>query len=146
MMEVEKFGKASKTNDGLQSYCKICNAKSVREAYKNSPGYRASVRDSAKKRKIKIQVSHLEYLADHPCVDCGESNPILLDLDHVRGKKISDVSLLRTKKVSQDKIITEIEKCKVRCVRCHRLKTAKSQRWFKNLPKEIRSKYLDCKR
>jgi DNA-directed RNA polymerase beta subunit len=70
-----------------------------------------------------------DYLFAHPCIDCGEANIILLDFDHVRGKKLLGVSQLMNRILKH--VIAEIEKCEVRCVGCHRLKTSKEQNTFR---------------
>ena len=61
-----------------------------------------------------------EYLATHPCVDCPESDPIVLEFDHVRGKKHKEVSDMAQKAYSIKTIEEEIAKCEVRCANCHR--------------------------
>ena len=63
------------------------------------------------------------YLEKHPCVDCGEQDIRLLEFDHVRGNKSATVSSLKSRNYSIKKIMEEIAKCEVRCVRCHRLVT-----------------------
>jgi len=70
-----------------------------------------------------------EYLGKNPCVDCGENNPILLDFDHIRDK-IRPVSVMVSWGCGIKKIEKEIEKCEVRCVKCHRFKTAEEQGWY----------------
>ena len=76
-----------------------------------------------------------EYLERHPCVWCGESNPIVLEFDHLDhaekswaiGRAIANVpSIARLEK--------EVAKTQVLCANCHRVKTARergSHRWRK---------------
>jgi len=63
-----------------------------------------------------------DYLKEHPCVDCGETNPIILEFDHVRDKKFNISDAVR-KTVLLDQIKVEVDKCEVRCANCHRAKT-----------------------
>ncbi len=69
----------------------------------------------------------LEYLQMHPCVDCGETDTIVLDFDHVRGKKSFCITTVMMSS-SLKRIIQEIAKCDVRCANCHRKRHAKSRR------------------
>ena len=71
------------------------------------------------------------YLLAHPCVDCGESDPIVLEFDHVRGKKRKIISQLVNSGYGIDVIKKEIAKCEVRCSNCHKRKTAREQGWFR---------------
>ena len=59
------------------------------------------------------------------CIDCGESNPLVLDFDHVKGDKILAISDMSNKAYCIDKISEEMEKCEVRCANCHRIITEK---------------------
>jgi hypothetical protein len=74
-----------------------------------------------------------EYLREHPCVDCGESDPLVLDFDHRDGvEKLETVAFLRAKG-RRDESFAEIEKCEVRCSNCHQRRTAKQFGWTKLL-------------
>lgn len=88
----------------------------------------------ATKRKIltvtETSKRVLEYLSTHPCVDCGESDPVVLEFDHVR-EKITDVARLVYDGFSWAAISDEIAKCEVRCANCHRRVTAKRGNWLK---------------
>lgn len=84
-------------------------------------------------RRRENIVNMLQYLSNHPCVDCGETNPVLLEFDHVKGKKKSSISNLVYRQANWKTINAEIKKCHVRCVRCHRLRTAKTFNWYKGL-------------
>ncbi|MGH2472088.1 MAG: hypothetical protein ACRDG6_06765 [Candidatus Limnocylindria bacterium] len=64
------------------------------------------------------------YLEEHPCVDCGESNLIVLDFDHLRDKT-DDVADMVALGRPWSEIESEIAKCQVRCANCHARRTAR---------------------
>jgi len=66
-----------------------------------------------------------EYKQTHPCVDCDESDWVVLDFDHVRGEKKKAVGSMVLAGYSLKTIQEEIDKCEIRCANCHRRKTAK---------------------
>jgi len=59
------------------------------------------------------------YKEAHPCRDCGETNWIVLQFDHVRGRKVANISEMVARAVSQEKLEGEIAKCEVVCANCH---------------------------
>jgi hypothetical protein len=50
----------------------------------------------------------------------------VLEFDHVRGVKRAEISKLVPHSSSIENIVTEIEKCVVRCANCHCRKTARA--------------------
>lgn len=66
-----------------------------------------------------------DYLKANPCIDCGEADIVVLDFDHVRGKKRIEISNAVNKCWSIKSIKNEIEKCDIRCSNCHRKITHK---------------------
>lgn len=120
-------------SDGYQNTCIDCKRQYNKEWYKKTKdAHRIKVYRLKKARRIKNAKWIVEYLKDHPCIDCGEDNPIVLDFDHVRGTKRSDVAQLASQGYGLTKVKREIAKCEVRCANCHRIKTAesrKSLRW-----------------
>ena len=57
------------------------------------------------------------------CIDCGISNPIVLEFDHVRGEKVNNLADMVNQSYSITAIKEEIRKCEVRCANCHRIQT-----------------------
>lgn len=88
-----------------------------------------------KNEAIYVKRTHsfiVEYLKVHPCVDCGESDIIVLEFDHVRGEKKFNISSVFHNGISLEKIKREIKKCEVRCANCHRKVTNKRGNFYRN--------------
>ena len=71
-----------------------------------------------------------DYYKAHPCVDCGESDPLVLEPDHVRGNKLDNVAKLVHNTRSLKVIADELEKCEIVCANCHKRRTAATQGWY----------------
>ena len=85
-------------------------------------------------RKNRNRLHLYNYLKDKSCVDCGETDPVVLDFDHIKDKKYN-ISYLIALGYSISKIDEEINKCEIRCANCHRRKTSKQLGWYdKNNP------------
>ena len=99
--------------------------------YANLERYAEVTRTRNQRRKTANKSKIAQYLETHPCVDCGESDPVVLHFDHVRGEKIENVSNMARKNI-WSKVEKEIEKCEIRCANCHMRKTAKQFKWNSN--------------
>lgn len=131
MKEVIEFNKNKSKADGLNGICKECSrARSKKYYLQNHEKHIKEVK--LRKNKVIKQNREfiIDYLKENPCVDCGETDIIVLEFDHQRDKKHNVSSLLRSHSLKTIK--EEIAKCLVRCANCHRRKTAKDQGWFKD--------------
>jgi len=72
-----------------------------------------------------------DYLAAHPCLDCGEGDIRALDFDHREGvdKRANIARMLAS--LSWTVIEAEIAKCDVRCANCHRRRTCERAGWWR---------------
>ena len=124
---IDAFAWKDKKRGKRNSWCKSCHRNYAKSDYQNKKDYyKEKSRRSNKMLKARNRERLRQYLLDHPCVDCGESSPVVLEFDHVRGKKLSNVSNLAQSSYSWSRIAAEIEKCEVRCANCHRKRTAKT--------------------
>jgi hypothetical protein len=108
------------------TYCRPCRSAYHREHYQVNRS-RYIKRSEARTRAQVWQRTKwlLEYFASHPCVDCGESDPSVLELDHrdELGPKAFNISR-GIREHNWDSVLAEIVKCEVRCANCHRRRTA----------------------
>lgn len=129
---LKDFHKRSKSSDGHQSRCKSCNTSQRVEYYKSSDA-KEKKKQTQKKYIESVQDKLFEYLREHPCVDCGESDIIVLQFDHTnRDSKSSAIASMINNR-SWETIQLEIKKCQVRCANCHTRVTAKQFGWRKSL-------------
>jgi protein-arginine kinase activator protein McsA len=130
-----EFNKNKSKKDGLSSICRECSkARSKRYYTENLEHHKVEVRKRSKKTINENREKLFEYYKNNPCIDCGNSNPIVLELDHRDSvEKFDNVSNLVGGGFSWSLIEREIEKCDVRCANCHRIRTAKQFGWYKDL-------------
>jgi hypothetical protein len=99
----------------------------------------ARVRRDREAQSLRLRIR--DYLRDHPCVDCGEADPDVLDFDHLRDKR-ADVSRLVHGAVAWDLVAAEIAKCEVRCANCHRRRTANVLGYYRAIAARMRADAL----
>jgi hypothetical protein len=94
-------------------------ASSARYRSGNPQRSRDAVRASKESKRDIIREAK-----NQPCVDCGVKYPYyVMDLDHVRGKKLLSVGLMVAWGYTEAEILAEISKCDPVCANCHRERT-----------------------
>ena len=74
-------------------------------------------------REMEVRYAFLlEYFLTHPCSDCGESDPVVLEFDHLSDKSFDVAYGLRNRR--WESVLREMKKCEVVCANCHRRRTA----------------------
>lgn len=79
-------------------------------------------------RVLEAQSLVLAFVRAHPCLDCGETDPVVLEFDHV-GPKRAEISTLVRRGVLETVLVEEMTRCEIVCASCHRRRTAKRQGW-----------------
>ena len=129
--DISEFAWKVKIQNLKQSYCKDCQKIRSRKHYQiHKDLYIKKARIRNKKVLDQIQQYVWEYLSKHPCIDCSESDIVVLEFDHQSDKKYSLNEIIK-ERGSLLKVKQEIEKCVVRCANCHRRKTANDFSWKK---------------
>lgn len=121
--ESSEFNKNRRARDGLQTHCRPCSHERFKAYYAKNKEKQLSVVRQRNEAATRVnQVKILDYLREHPCVDCGEDDVVVLEFDHVHGKKRAHVSKL-IQGWAWRTVEAEIEKCEVVCCNCHRRRT-----------------------
>lgn len=120
----EFFNIRDKKGLKFRTDCKLCQHEKQSYAYqKKIEKYKKTCKDYRATLKEQNQKLLWDFFLQNPCVKCGENNPIVLEMDHLRDKKynIADIIFSHT----WVSIKKEMEKCQVLCANCHKKKNAK---------------------
>lgn len=132
--ETEFYTTTYKDKVYLLNECKQCTLNRTKDNYlKDHDRQKKIRRKNTNKRRKERKQEILEYLLFHPCTDCGENDPVVLEFDHLKNK-LFDISdgLMKPWEV----FLEEINKCEVVCANCHKKRTAKrAGDWNKDLRK-----------
>ncbi len=113
-----------------RSNCRNCVAKYTKQHYlENKSYYIKKAKINRKNAQVRLREFLFNYKKDHPCIDCGETDPIVLEFDHLHNKSDGLASMV-TRAFSLRIIIEEIAKCEVVCANCHRKRTSKQFNWY----------------
>lgn len=115
-----------------QRHCRKCQA-AYRHAHYLANRDEYIRREVARINKYRIdnRALMLAYLLAHPCVDCGETDPVKLEFDHRDPSlKRGNIGVMAARKPWR-LVLREVEKCDVRCVNCHLRRTAQQFNWRK---------------
>ena len=132
-LDEAEFNFKNRARGRLHSHCKSCSRALVRDHYSRNTEYyvnKAVARNRIRRRALLDQL--IAYLQAHPCVDCGEDDPVVLDFDHVDpAAKTFDVATMIKDAWGWRTMEAEIAKCAVRCANCHRRRTARQFGWYR---------------
>lgn len=120
---VNEFSKNVSKADGLQISCKICCRNKSKKYYKsNSERMKKQIASSRHQRREEAQQILLDLFRKSGCSDCPEKDILVLEFDHVRGKKVRDISRLVATGATK-LLLEELPKCDIVCANCHRRRT-----------------------
>jgi hypothetical protein len=129
----KEFNWRWKTQGRRWGTCKVCQRRQKNRYYAaHREEYNARKRIRTQTTRDAARQYVLDYLSTHPCVECGESDPMVLEFDHIHGRKSKAVSVMVSEGKTFEAIQVEIDKCQVLCANCHRRKTMKERGWFKS--------------
>jgi len=121
------FSIRSTNKDRHTSYCRACISVAHKRRYaERSQQVKERLRAFNKKLKDDKAEKVFNYLMEHPCVDCDEADPVVLEFDH-RDAAIKRwaIAQMIERRFAWEEIMIEIAKCDVRCANCHRRKTSR---------------------
>jgi hypothetical protein len=123
LLPISDFAWRRKTRGQRDNCCRICRAAYKQEHY---AAHRERYIANAGHRKQALIAERTAYLIEsfrqRPCADCGETDPLVLEFDHLGHKNFNISTGLRNN--NWQTVLDEIATCDVVCANCHRRRTA----------------------
>jgi hypothetical protein len=132
-LPIERFNRHPER--GRQHWCRDCFMEYFRV---RGDLHRAQSAAAKHRRRTRARQFIGDYLAAHPCVDCEVSDPLVLEFDHLEGKR-ANLSALVAQGWSLERLKQEMALCDVVCVNCHRRRTAHRGRSWRLDPTRLDS-------
>ena len=112
--------------------CRACTNKYSQKHYEKNKEVYIARAIKHNKRYIKQKKEFImELKMSNPCLGCGETNPTVLEFDHINPKdKKGNIATMIRGGYSVGTILKEALKCQILCANCHRKKTAKDYKYF----------------
>lgn len=116
--------------NGLRSRSRRCCCERSKRHYVRMK--RAHLERNRRKKPILREAAATfvhQFLEQHPCVHCGQKDPVLLEFNHLDpASKSGNVSEMIRSGASLRRLQAEIGKCEVLCANCHQLHTMSGRR------------------
>jgi hypothetical protein len=120
---VEEFYWKNKEKGLRLSNCKTCRSKMAAERW--ASGSEKTRNYAAKARRVLAAQDYLwSVLSNGKCEDCGETNPLVFEFDHIGTDKFRDISKMVSQNYGVEAIKREVAKCEIVCANCHKIRTS----------------------
>ena len=120
----------NKSKGKYDNMCKSCHREYRKKHYNLNRQYYIDKKNKNRKRYFEENKLIVFDALSKGCADCGESNILVLQFDHLRDKKYNVATMIKSYPPSS--IRQEISKCEVVCANCHIIRTAcRSENWWK---------------
>lgn len=131
--DVEEFNWRYKALGVRHPTCRNC-AHAFNKEYYDGDAKERHLRQIRQRTEVAREAAReyvYQYLLIHPCEQCGESDPRVLEFHHV-GQKDMTITRMVTGGFSIKRIKAEIEACQVLCANCHRRISADERGWYRS--------------
>lgn len=125
---LDEFAWKEQAKGTRQWRCKPCQKIYRTEHYQAN---KENIYRQIKTRQRELKNKIWDYKKTHPCMDCGETDPIVLEFDHLSDKEFN-VGDAGNFGYSWERILNEIRKCNVVCRNCHVRRTWQRARWSRD--------------
>ena len=118
-LPLDMFRWKNKAQGKKHSQCKACQSRQEHQHYLESKERREAVRTRADVQKMD-NVEFIENKKKQGCAKCGDKRIYVLDFHHINPEEKDNTIAHMIKSSSIEKLVEEVDKCKLLCANCHR--------------------------